>query len=370
MKPTTLAAGVAIAALAGLSLARVVPAAPQRAPGCQVLRAQMDQAEGSQERARQPDLGRVEGRAEAGDDREQNEKALLQALEHLLARLRAAATDREKQRLERAIVELVRAELRGTWLAVAFTLESVDVRKNTIRVTLAGTTLLVDGLLLAKDAKVWIDGQTARPADLQAGMRVALQLEAEAKQPRILGVRASNGGPAGAAAAELDQLIRQLGSNKFAEREAASKALEALGRSARHALGRAAASGDAEVSNRARRLLRALARKEGTWYCSLHPGDPPNPALACFIEEADGKLRLINEHGDRTEATVRLNGHHLEVIAWGMIGQLETDREGTRIRWPNGTTWTQKRPGGQGPAGRPPEAHRRRPASRACVIRG
>jgi hypothetical protein len=282
--------------------------------------------------------------ASAGEDRQRYEKQAVQALERLLARLRAANTDQERQRLERAIVEFVRAELRGTWLAVPFRLQAVDTRKNSIGVVIAGTTLSADGLLLAKDARVWIDGQEGSPADLRAGMGIVLQLGADAEQPRIVGVRAGKGGPAGPAAPEIDQLIRQLGASKFVERQAASKALEALGTAARQALSRAAASGDAEVRNRAKRLLQALARKEGTWYCSLRPEARPDLTRECSILAADGKLYVINENGDRSEATVRLTREHIEVIAWGMTGRLEIDTKGTRIQWPNGTKWTQKRP--------------------------
>jgi hypothetical protein len=279
-----------------------------------------------------------------GKDREEQEKQLVQDLERLLAQLRAAATDQEKQRLERTLVELVRAELRGTWLRVAFTLRAVDTRENRLRVAVAGTTLRLDDLSLAKDARICIGGREGRAADLRAGMRVTLQLGDEAEQQRVVGVRAGRGGLAGPAAAEIDGLIRRLGSQKYADREAASKALEGLGTSALEALTRAAAAGEAEVSRRAKRLLEALARREGTWHCSLRPGARPDPALVCSVVEADGKLYFINERGDRTEGTVRLDRGHIDVIAWGMNGRLEMDNEGTRIQWPNGSKWTQKRP--------------------------
>jgi serine/threonine protein kinase/Flp pilus assembly protein TadD len=280
------------------------------------------------------------------EDQEKYEKSVTQELERLLARLRAAPSEREKQRLERAIVDFVRGELRGTWLAPHFTLEAVDTRKNTIRVTIAGTTLMADGLPLAKDARVWIDGQEGRTADLRAGMGVALQLGGAKEQPRVVGVRAGKG-PAGPAAAEVDRLIGQLGSEKFAEREAASRALAALGKAAMAALKRAAASGDAEVRSRAGKLLQPLQHEEGTWYCSATHEAPPDPSQKCSIVEADGKLYLINEHGDQTEARVLLGRDRIEVVAFswgGMKGRVEMDGAGTRIKWPNGTKWTQKRP--------------------------
>jgi formylglycine-generating enzyme required for sulfatase activity len=58
----------------------------------------------------------------------------------------------------------------------------------------------------------------------------------------------------------VDRLIRQLGSEKFEEREAASRALQAIGEPALTSLRRAATnSGDAEVRRRAKRLGIALA---------------------------------------------------------------------------------------------------------------
>jgi WD40 repeat protein len=89
---------------------------------------------------------------------------------------------------------------------------------------------------------------------------------------------------------ELDQLIQQLGSPKFAEREAATKALEAIGEPAIDALRRAAAtSEDAEVRRRARQLIKVIEdricvevrRFEG------HTGE-----VACVAFSPDGKRAL------------------------------------------------------------------------------
>jgi hypothetical protein len=279
------------------------------------------------------------------EDRKEYEHRLTQQLERLLARLRAATTAEEKQRLERAIVEFVRGELRGTWLAVGFTLQGVDAEKHSIRVVLTGTTLVVDGLPLAKDAKVWLDEEPGRLADLSVGMAVALQLTVDAGQRRVIGIRAGKGRGA-AAAAEVDRLIRQLGSDTFEEREAASRALVALGKSARPALARAARTGDAEVRARARRLLVALENKENTWYFSAGHEAPPDLAQRCSIIEADGKAYCVNERGERSRATVSIEGNQLEMNAldWGLKGRIEMDREGARIKWANGSKWTQKRP--------------------------
>jgi hypothetical protein len=62
-------------------------------------------------------------------------------------------------------------------------------------------------------------------------------------------------------AAEVTRLIEQLGSEKFAEREGASKRLEAVGERALAALRAALTSDDLEVRRRASRLVAALERK-------------------------------------------------------------------------------------------------------------
>ena len=58
---------------------------------------------------------------------------------------------------------------------------------------------------------------------------------------------------------EIDALIRQLGSPKFAERQAATKRLEAIGDRAAEALRNAAASNpDPEIRRRAEALLAGM----------------------------------------------------------------------------------------------------------------
>jgi hypothetical protein len=58
--------------------------------------------------------------------------------------------------------------------------------------------------------------------------------------------------------AEIDRFVRQLGSDSFAKRQAASKGLEAIGESALEALRKAAKGGDAEVRRRATELVRTI----------------------------------------------------------------------------------------------------------------
>jgi uncharacterized protein (TIGR03067 family) len=71
-------------------------------------------------------------------------------------------------------------------------------------------------------------------------------------------------------AGQIDLLIRQLGSSQFAEREAASRRLEAIGETALEALRKAAKSNDVEVRRRAEQVIEAIEAKdydrlEGSW---------------------------------------------------------------------------------------------------------
>src|SRR5947209_212661 len=59
---------------------------------------------------------------------------------------------------------------------------------------------------------------------------------------------------------EVGRLVRQLGSDLFAEREDASRRLQALGEPALEALHRAADSDDPEVRRRARDLVAVIER--------------------------------------------------------------------------------------------------------------
>lgn len=60
-------------------------------------------------------------------------------------------------------------------------------------------------------------------------------------------------------AAEVQRLIRQLGSNSFAEREAASKALDAIGEPALEALRKASQTSDeVEVRRRAKQVVESV----------------------------------------------------------------------------------------------------------------
>src|SRR5262245_21772657 len=67
--------------------------------------------------------------------------------------------------------------------------------------------------------------------------------------------------PAVTTPAEIERIIRQMGSDDYFEREAASKELAAIGEPAREALEKAANGNDAEVQRRASKLVEALDAK-------------------------------------------------------------------------------------------------------------
>jgi hypothetical protein len=78
----------------------------------------------------------------------------------------------------------------------------------------------------------------------------------------LVGEDAKNTTPA-ATPADIERLIKQLGDDDFDKREAASRALEAIGEPAREALLRAAIDrDDAEVRRRAEKLAKALELKQ------------------------------------------------------------------------------------------------------------
>jgi WD40 repeat protein len=102
-------------------------------------------------------------------------------------------------------------------------------------------------------------------------------------------------------AAQIERLIQQLGSPKFAEREAATKALEGIGEPAVEALRRAAdKSKDAEIRRRTSLVIKAIEDRVCVEVRRFqgHTGE-----VACVVFSPDGKRALS---GGKDDKTVRL----------------------------------------------------------------
>src|SRR5262245_9406942 len=89
------------------------------------------------------------------------------------------------------------------------------------------------------------------------GIRIVASVLTIACAAAVVGSDPSNE----AAAARINRLIRQLGDNSFAKREAASKELRSIGEPALDPLRKAAAGADdAEVRSRAERIIETIMR--------------------------------------------------------------------------------------------------------------
>src|SRR5437764_1345544 len=95
----------------------------------------------------------------------------------------------------------------------------------------------------------------------QRGRAFCVLLRALIAAGLVLAAAAVAGRPASQKEAEVDRLVRQLGSDTFAEREDASRRLETLGEPALGLLRQASNSDDAEVRRRARELVAIIERR-------------------------------------------------------------------------------------------------------------
>jgi hypothetical protein len=160
--------------------------------------------------------------------------------------------------------------------------------------------------------------------------------QAAAQAPLPAAVPAAGQGPAAAhesrqptadeIGARIDELIRQLGDERYEVREAATRDLAAIGNRARLPLERAAMSADPEIAFRARSVIKGLPKLTHTvvdalgspiglavvtvsiWRGASAGGQPPAEGLAPqVITEDDGRVAFPEETaGDvRASATIR-----------------------------------------------------------------
>src|SRR5262249_5464859 len=101
-----------------------------------------------------------------------------------------------------------------------------------------------------------------------------------------LAIRAQAAAPPTPSQERIDRLIRQLGSDSFQEREAATRALARMGRAAVPALRRAARSPDLEVRARAGRLVRQF---DADRYRALLTFGAGNRPVYCLAFSSDGR---------------------------------------------------------------------------------
>jgi len=103
---------------------------------------------------------------------------------------------------------------------------------------------------------------------------------------------------------KIDRLIKQLGDNEFAKREAASKELDALGEKALTALRKAAATNDdLEIRRRAEGIIRSMADR----------------AAKKELEKFQGSWALVSENADSARWTLVYEGDKAQAYEGGRL---------------------------------------------------
>jgi hypothetical protein len=138
--------------------------------------------------------------------------------------------------------------------------------------------------------------------------------------------------------AEVGRLIGNLGSDRFADREAAARRLEALGEPALDALRRAAASPDAEVRERAGAVVRAIQQR---LYGERHRFDEHAPHWVVSVAVAPDGRTALSGGFDRAvrlwdleagKEVRRLDGHADQVLAVAFTPDGRTALSGSKDR--------------------------------------
>ncbi len=132
--------------------------------------------------------------------------------------------------------------------------------------------------------------------------------------------------PARPTRAELDRLIRQLGSERFEFRQAASGALERIGEPALKELEKAAKSEDAEVSNRASEVVRKIRAR----YAAEVLADIEKRGGRALLQERGWYLDLSRKpFGDKDLPRLKWLGH---VRVLDLSGTAVTDAGRTHLQ--------------------------------------
>jgi hypothetical protein len=174
--------------------------------------------------------------------------------------------------------------------------------------------------------------------------------------------------------AEVSRLIKQLGSGMFAEREEASKALEALGPLALDALRKAANNPDedAEVRRRAEDLIKAIEKKAETneiltpTRVTLNFTETPLPVAVQELARQTSYAIRLNPDSERKLADKKITLHTKELTFWEALDQFcaaaqLTQQIGGYVEQPNAPQPVPQ-PGVQPPQPQPARNLRRRPA--------
>lgn len=132
--------------------------------------------------------------------------------------------------------------------------------------------------------------------------------------------------------ADVERLVKQLGSEKFSEREAAAKALEAIGEPALEVLGKVINGKDAEVARRAKAITTAIL-KENSGKREMRRVEGPQGEVWRMAFSAD-RRRVLSYSGktgllllwdmESGEELLRLEGHR------GSVGGLAFSPDGCR----------------------------------------
>src|SRR5438067_1992456 len=107
--------------------------------------------------------------------------------------------------------------------------------------------------------------------------------------------------------AQVARLVKQLGSPRFAEREAATQALDALGPPALEALQHALHSRDAEIRRRAQELLPRVQRRAETIRLLA-------PKHIRLVYKDTAVTEALDDFAKKTGFTVQLGGDRTKVL--------------------------------------------------------